>query len=154
MYMETPEEIAPIKPVTEEEKQLLKDTVKEWIKIDNELKEIAKFTKDKRARKKQVNDTLMNLMRSKNIHGFDTSKDGSIMYVQNKVKVPLNKKHLFQALATVFEGSQEKAEQVSNYILETREEKTREAIKRKIPKGTISDTESISSKSTIQWTGF
>ena len=153
MYMETPEEVAPIKPVTEEEKQLLKDTIKEWIKLDNELKEIAKFTKDKRTRKKEVNETLMNLMRSKNIHGFDTSKEGSIMYVQNKVKVPLNKKHLLQALATVFDNNEEKAEQVSNYILESREEKTREAIKRKIPKS-VSDTESVSSKSTIQWKGF
>lgn len=153
MYMETPEEVAPIKPVTEEEKQLLKDTIKEWIKLDNELKEIAKFTKDKRTRKKEVNETLMNLMRSKNIHGFDTSKDGSIMYVQNKVKVPLNKKHLLQALATVFDNNEEKAEQVSNYILESREEKVREAIKRKIPKS-VSDTESVSSKSTIQWKGF
>lgn len=151
--MEATEEVAPIKPVSEEEKQLLKDTIKEWIKIDNELREIAKFTREKKQRKKEVNDTLMNLMRSKNIHGFDTSKDGSIMYVQNKVKAPLNKKHLLLALATVFEGSTEKAEQVSNYILESREEKTRESIKRKITKS-VSETESVSSKSTIQWKGF
>jgi hypothetical protein len=151
--MESTEEVAPIKPVSEEEKQLLKDTIKEWIKIDNELREIAKFTREKKQRKKEVNDTLMNLMRSKNIHGFDTSKDGSIMYVQNKVKVPLNKKHLLEALSNVFEGSTEKAEQVSNYILESRQEKLRESIKRKITKS-VSETESVSSKSTIQWKGF
>lgn len=151
--MEATEEVAPIKPVSEEEKQLLKDTIKEWIKIDNELREIAKFTREKKQRKKEVNDTLMNLMRSKNIHGFDTSKDGSIMYVQNKVKVPLNKKHLLEALSNVFEGSTEKAEQVSNYILESRQEKLRESIKRKITKS-VSETESVSSKSTIQWKGF
>jgi len=151
--MESTEEVAPIKPVSEEEKQLLKDTIKEWIKIDNELREIAKFTREKKQCKKEVNDTLMNLMRSKNIHGFDTSKDGSIMYVQNKVKVPLNKKHLLEALSNVFEGSTEKAEQVSNYILESRQEKLRESIKRKITKS-VSETESVSSKSTIQWKGF
>jgi hypothetical protein len=146
------EHVEEVKPITQTEKQLLKETVKEWIKIDNELKELAKFMRDKRLRKKEINDSLMKQMKQKNIHGFDTHTDGTIMYVENKVKVPLNKKHLMEALSNIFEGSTEKAEQVSNYILDTREEKTREQIRRKAPK--ISDTESVTSKSTITWSGF
>jgi hypothetical protein len=124
------------------DKAKLKEVVKEWIRIDNELKEIARITKEKKARIKELNQSLMGVMKTSNIDSVNTSNDGMIMYVKNKVKGPINKKHLLETLGQLFGEEPEKAVEITNYILENREEKVREVIKRKM---TVKDTESVAS---------
>jgi hypothetical protein len=122
------------------DKAKLKEVVKEWIRIDNELKEIARIVKEKKTRIKELNQSLMGVMKTSNIDSVNTSNDGMILYVKNKVKGPINKKHLLETLGQLFGEEPDKAVEITNYILENREEKVRESIKRKM---TVKDTESV-----------
>ena len=75
----------------------------------------------------------MEFMKSKEIDCFDIN-DGKLVYKQNKVKTPLSKKHLLSALMNYYKDDPKAAEEVSNFIMESREEKVKESIQRKVVK--------------------
>ena len=54
-----------------------------------------------------------------------------LIYSKTKVKVPLNKKTMHDLLAKYFNNDSQ-ADNLVNYIMENREEKEKESIKRKI----------------------
>ena len=85
--------------------------VKEWIKIDSEITKLQNELRDR-----------------KNING------GSLVYKQNKVKKAINAKTLIATLQTYFASTNIKAEEVTKFILDNREEQIKETIKRKIDK--------------------
>ena len=72
-------------------------------------------------------------MKTNEIDCFDIN-DGKIVYTQNKVKTPLSKKHLMAALLDYYKNDPKSAEDVSNFIMDSREEKVKESIRRKINK--------------------
>jgi hypothetical protein len=107
--------------------------LKDWITIDNKILNLQKQMKEFRMQKKDLTNDLMEVMKTNEIECFDI-KDGKIMYTKTKTKSPLNKKTLLTALSTYYQNNSQKAEEISNYILDSREEKERESIKRKINK--------------------
>ena len=118
------------------DKEKLISNVRDWISIDNEIKQLQKLTKQKRKEKKELRQDLVDTMKSHDIRCFDIS-DGKLMYTSSKVKAPLSKKHLLKSLSEWFKNdptSNEKINQLSKHILDSREEKIKENIKRKIKK--------------------
>ena len=113
-----------------EAKEVLINNIKEWVQLDNEIKTLQKETKDRRLRKKELTDELVEVMKSNEIDCFDMS-DGKLIYSQNKIKAPLSKKHLLNSLHTFFEKDDEMAKQISKFILDSRETKIKETIRRK-----------------------
>ncbi len=114
-------------------KEQLIENIKEWINIDNELKEIQKAAKERRQRKKDLTSSLVNVMKDNEIDCFDVN-DGKLIYTQNKVKSNLTKKSLLLALQTYYKDSPEQGNKVTEFLLNSREEKVNETIKRKIHK--------------------
>ena len=114
-------------------KDQLVDHLKNWISIDNKILQLQKQMKELKTEKKELTVDLMDVMKSNEIECFDI-KDGKIMYTKTKTKAPLNKKTLLIALSNYYKNNTEKAEEISNYILDSRQEKEREQIKRKINK--------------------
>jgi hypothetical protein len=115
------------------DKEILVNTIKDWIQVDNDIKEIQKAAKDFREKKKQLTLQLVEVMRENQIDNFDV-KDGTLMYKCSKVKGPVNKKHLISTLSQFFRDDKKQAEDLCNYILDTRPIKTKETIQRKIYK--------------------
>lgn len=115
------------------DKEVLVESIKEWIQVDNNIREIQKATKQYRDRKKELTQQLVNIMRTNEIDNVDVN-DGTLMYKRNEVKAPLNKKHLLNTLTHFFKDDQEQASELCKYILDTRETKVRETIQRKIIK--------------------
>ena len=118
------------------DKDKLISNVRNWISIDNEIKQLQKLTKVKRKEKKELTQGLVEIMKTHDIQCFDIS-DGKLMYTSNKVKVPLSKKHLLKSLSEWFKNdptSNDKINQLSKHILDSREEKIKENIRRKIKK--------------------
>jgi hypothetical protein len=113
------------------DKEILVNAIKEWIQADNDLKEIQKAAKEYRNKKKELTEQLVVIMRDNQIDNFDV-KDGILMYKCNKVKAPLNKKHLLNTLTQFFKNDTQQAGELAKYILDTREEKVKETIQRKI----------------------
>ena len=71
-------------------------------------------------------------MRDNEIDCIDI-KDGQLCYTKKNVKKPITKKVLLNILAKYFEGDIEKAEEIFNeFILNNREEITKESITRKL----------------------
>lgn len=113
-----------------EDKRKLIENVKGWIDIDNEIKELSKELKEKRKEKKMYTANLVDIMKTNNVDCFDV-KNGKLIYTKKKVKAPLSKKHLFNSLNNYFKNNKDVIEELGNYILNSREEKIKENIKRK-----------------------
>ncbi len=112
------------------DKNELIHNVKSWISIDNEIKEMQKIMKEKRKEKKAYTANLVNIMKENEIDCFDIN-NGKLLYTRRTVKAPLSKKHLFNSLAKYFKNNKDIIDELGQFILESREEKIRENIKRK-----------------------
>lgn len=116
-----------------ETKEQLINTIKKWVKIDNELRTLQKEQSIRKAEKKKVSNDLIEVMRKNEIDCFDI-KDGQILYNKKNVKKPLTKKMLQTLLADYFNGDILKASELNNYIMDNREDVVRETITRVIDK--------------------
>jgi len=116
-----------------ETKEQLINKIKEWMLVENEIKDLRAEIRQLNNRKKSMTNELMVVMKENEIDCFDI-KGGSIVYKQNKVKKPINSKTLMATLNTFFKNDNLKAEELTKYILENREEQIRETIKHKVEK--------------------
>lgn len=109
------------------------DVIREWVKIDNEIKYLKNEENKRKNQQKIISKNLMKIMSEYNIDEFDL-KDGKIVYTKRNVKKPITKKILLDLLTTYYKNDLDKANEVNNFILDNREEKVVETIKREINK--------------------
>jgi hypothetical protein len=112
-------------------KDILIKTIKEWVKIDNEIRELQKQQTIRKTEKKKTSELLITIMRENEIDCFDIN-DGQIVYNKKSIKKPITKKVLFDILSKYYKGDTVKAEDMQNYIMENREEVIKETIERVI----------------------
>ena len=110
-------------------KEELKEIIKEWIQLDNEIKTLQTEMKSRKERKKGLSENLVNIMRQNEIDCFNVN-DGKLIYSQTKVKGSINKNHLIASI-TKFLEDQDQAEEITKFILDNRDIKIKEIIKRK-----------------------
>ncbi len=109
--------------------------IKDWIGLDEEIKNLQKQIKEKRNEKKENTETLVRIMRENDIDCFDLDdKGGKLIYTQQKIKQSLSKKHLMTCLMKYFKDDSKQASEVSNFILNNRTTKIKENIRRKVKK--------------------
>lgn len=118
---------------TQETKDTLIKTIREWVKVDNEIRTLKKEQKIRDAEKKKLSSSLIDIMKKNEIDCFDIN-DGKIQYSQQTVKKPITKQILLNILSKYYQGDDTKAGEVQQYILENREEVIKENIVRKINK--------------------
>ena len=111
----------------------LLENVKTWLNIDNEIRTLQKEIKNRRKLKRELTQSLVGIMKSNDIEQLNIP-DGQLIYTKNKIRAPLSKKHLLASLATYFKNDQRIVSELSKYIMDTRQEKEKENIKRKIKK--------------------
>jgi hypothetical protein len=116
-----------------ETKEQLVSNIKEWIKIDNEISQLKTEIKDKNNKKKGLTENLVTTMKKNEIDCFDIN-GGALVYKQNKVKKPINAKNLLLALQNYYKDNSNTAEELTKHILDSREEKIKEVLIRKINK--------------------
>lgn len=103
-----------------ESKELLVNKIKEWIVLNNKLSELQKVSKELRNKKKQLSDSLINIMENNEIDGIDIN-NGKLVYRKNKIKTPINKDYLLKILDDYFEKYPEiDTADVGTFILENR----------------------------------
>lgn len=112
-------------------KDLLIKNVRNWVKLDNEIRALKKEENNRKKEKKDINNQLIELMRDTEIDCIDI-KDGQLCYSKKNVKKPITKKVLLNILSKYFEGDVERAENANQFILDNREEITKETIVRKL----------------------
>ena len=116
-----------------ETKEQLKNSIKEWVKIDNEIRTLNEELAKRKKEKKERSSELMNIMKKNEIDCFDI-KNGQIMYSKKNIKKPITKKMLMDVLSKYFKGDVIKASDINNFILDNREEVVKETIIHKISK--------------------
>lgn len=114
-------------------KETLVKTIKDWVKLDNEIRSLKKEQNIRTTEKKELSNTLIELMKSNDIDCVDI-KDGQLCYTQHSVKKPITKKTLLSILSKYFKGDIETASNVTEFITDNREEVVKESLTRKINK--------------------
>ena len=89
-----------------ESKEILIKTIKDWVKVDNEMRELQKQQLIRKTEKKRISEILIGIMRKNEIDCFDT------------------------ILSKYYKGDSSKAEDMQNFILDNREEEVKESITR------------------------
>ena len=113
--------------------EVLLDNVKQWINIDNEIRQLQGAIKERRKQKKELTDNLVHTMKQNDIDVFNIP-DGELIYTKTKSKRPLSKKHLLLSLSQYFKNDKEMVERLGTFILDSGQIKEKENIKRKIKK--------------------
>jgi hypothetical protein len=116
-----------------ETKEQLVNSIREWVKLDNEIRTLQNEQNKRKNEKKEISNKLITIMKSNEIDCFDIN-DGQICYNKKSVKKPITKKILLNILSKYFENDLVKATEINNFIIENREEEIKEKIVRKINK--------------------
>lgn len=106
--------------------QLIK-IIKDWVKNENEINTLQTEIKIRKNNKKKISESLIQIMKENEIDCFDI-KDGQICYVKKQIKKPITKGLLMDILSKYFKGDVFKANEINNFIMENREEVTKESI--------------------------
>jgi len=115
-------------------KEKLAQNVKNWLKIDKEIQMLQKELKDRKKKKNDYTQSLVEIMKSNEIDCFDIS-EGKIIYTQNNVKKPINKQHLIECLGKYFETNPNVlTDDIVKFILDSRPVNMKESIRHKPPK--------------------
>jgi septal ring factor EnvC (AmiA/AmiB activator) len=114
-------------------REYLIETVKTWITIDNQIKQLNQKLKQLREEKNSANGEMIRIMRDNNIDVFDI-KDGQIQYKQETKKKPLNQKVLLEILMRHPQMGEDQATALNEFVYENREEVIKESIVRKMKK--------------------
>lgn len=115
-------------PVPKEE---LINNIREWIKLDNELLKMKTEMKQKNAKKKELTENLVKVMKSNAIDCFDVN-GGALIYKQRKTKKSISGKFLLEELQKYYKEQPEVGKDIAKYVLENRQEVIRDELKMKI----------------------
>jgi len=114
-----------------ENKQLLIENIKEWVKLDNEIRELKKQEKTRKKKQDELTKSLIETMKSNDIDEFDINK-GKIIYKKKTVKKPITKKNLLEILSKYYNNDLTTASKLNTFIMDNREETIIETISRTI----------------------
>ena len=114
-------------------KEQLKDHLRQWVRVENEISTLSAEIKKRKLIHQQLSASLLRVMKENEIDCFDIA-NGRIVYSKTKSRAPLNNGQLKSALKTYYKEDTEKANSLAEFLLASRVEKTRETIKMKIPK--------------------
>ena len=119
----------PVKSTKEE----LISSIKEWIKLDNDIAKAKTDIKEKTSKKKLLTETLVTIMKGNSIDCFDIN-GGALLYKQKTTKKPISAKYLLAELQKIYKDKPEVASDLTKQILDNRELSIKDEICRKINK--------------------
>lgn len=114
-------------------KEQMKEYLRQWVRVENEIGTLSVEIKKRKLIHQQLSKSLLDVMRKNEIDCFDIA-NGRIVYSKTKVRAPLNNGQLKTALTTYYKDDTDKVNSLTEFLLASRVEKTRESIKMKIPK--------------------
>ena len=129
---EIQEQITEAKPKLTTKEELILN-IKEWIKMDNDISKLKAEVKEKTSKKKELTESLVNVMKSNAIDCFDIN-GGALVYKQKKTRRTISGKFLLSQLEEFYKDQPELAKEITKKVLDNRIEVIKDEIKRKIDK--------------------
>lgn len=112
-----------------ETKEQLVNAIKEWVKLDNEIKHLQSELKKRKINKQKISEVLLDTMKNENIDGVDINNGKEqLCYSKRTLKKPLTKSVLLNILSKYYTETPNKAIEINNFILENREQQIKETI--------------------------
>jgi hypothetical protein len=118
---------------TQSSKDELIMTIKEWIKMDNDITKLKSEIKEKKDKNKELTTLLVNIMKNNSIDCFDIN-GGALVYKQKKSRKTISGKFLLTQLEEYYKDNPELAKEIAKKVLDNRIEVVKDEIKRKIDK--------------------
>ena len=115
-------------------KQKLKESVKDYLTIDNEIATLQSAIKERKAKKDELSSFILGAMKSNEIQQMNINNE-KLVYSVSQCKTPLNKNYLNNVLTNYFNNN-EKALDVINHILTNRTKVEKVKLKRVAEKKT------------------
>lgn len=97
-----------------------KEYVRAWLELDNTIKKAQKFIKEKRSQRDQLASAISKFMCKYDIEDLHT-KEGRIRCKVMQVKAPLNQKVVKEKIHNIFNGDDEKTQEVIKKLYEERD---------------------------------
>ena len=120
------------KPIQSPKDELI-ITIKEWIKMDNDITKMKSEIKEKTHKKKELTTSLVNVMKNNSIDCFDIN-GGALVYKQKKSRKTISGKFLLTQLEEYYKDNPDLAKDIAKKVLDNRIEVVKDEIKRKIDK--------------------
>jgi len=112
-------------------KEKITQTIKNWLHLEKEIQVLQKELKERKKIKNELSNSLVEIMKTKEIDCFDSS-EGKIIYTKNNVKNTINKKYLLDSLEKYFENNPNiPTDEVVKFILDNRTVNIKESIRHK-----------------------
>tara|TARA_A100001015_G_scaffold304010_1_gene394560 strand:+ start:817 stop:1206 length:390 start_codon:yes stop_codon:yes gene_type:complete len=109
-------------------KQRLKQLVKDYLEIDDQIATLQKAIKERKDKKEKMSKVILEAMKDKEIAQMNLNET-KLVYSVTQTKNPLNKVYLNNVLTTFF-NDEKQAEKTINYILENRTKVEKVKLKR------------------------
>jgi len=101
-------------------KQVLIQSIKEWIAINSNIVSLQKQLKELKEKKTNISTILIKIMENNEIDQVDIN-NGKLLYKKTKVKGIINKDYLTKMLDTYFKDNQEiDSNHICEFLLENR----------------------------------
>ena len=109
-------------------KTQLKQIVKEFLDIDNEIATLQKALKERKDKKEKLSKMILGTMKNKDIQQMNVNNE-KLVYSVTQYKTPLTKPYLNNVLTTYF-NNEDKAQNVLEHILDNRSRVEKVKLKR------------------------
>ncbi len=109
-------------------KQKLKDNVKEYLNIDNEIATLQAAIKERKKKKDELSGFILGAMKNNEIQQMNINNE-KLVYSVSQTKAPLSKTYLNNVLTDYFNNN-DKALDVINHILSNRAKVEKVKLKR------------------------
>lgn len=104
--------------------------IKEWVTIDNELRELSLKSKSLREKKNNVNNNVINYIENNNLdNAIIKISDGTLKFNYTNISQPLTFKYINECLSDII-NDKNQVEAIINYIKNKRNVKSIMDIKR------------------------
>ena len=99
-------------------KSQLKQIVKEYLDVDNEIATLQKAIKERKDKKEKLSKMILGTMKNKDIQQMNVNNE-KLVYSVTQYKTPLTKPYLNNVLNNYF-NNEDKAQNVLDHIVENR----------------------------------
>jgi hypothetical protein len=106
----------------------LKELLKSWISIEEEISGINNALREKRRKSKALKDTILRTMQANKVQQINTQK-GAVVDRKRKLKEAISAKFMKKCMSEYFQGDEDKTNKIFEFVEAKRKEEEKHDLK-------------------------